>query len=236
VLEASHNDLRKVVDLRRTEQLPGISLCLLDNRGLVQCSDSTMAPPISPFGGHTIRGIYSSLQTLVGVTEEGEFLSYQCYDTSDSEGQSVECREPELVNEGFATLDWTKVFESDDGTSLGLLYSDGKVSRSPPYDDQLDLEGRYAQAVLHAQPSDRYYSICGVTLEGSLKCEGQEGFAPSDDILPLPEGEFVQLGTDHGLACALTPELEMVCWGDLLEEIPIEPCTRDYVPIYGTGD
>jgi hypothetical protein len=73
-------------------------------------------------------------------------------------------------------------------------------------------------------------------LEGSLKCEGREGFAPSDDILPLPEGEFVQLGTYHGLACALTPELEMVCWGDLLEETAIGPCTRDYVPMYGTGD
>ena len=236
VLEPTHNDLRQVIDLRVTPLLPGSALCLLDNRGLVQCSDGTMAPPISPFGDHTIRGIYYASQNLLGITEEGEFLSYVCSPSSGPDGEYVECFEPELFSNGIASEEWLKVLEMDNGSSFGLLYPDGGVSYSPPRDERIDLDDRYAQASLHRIPGDWYSSFCGVTLDGSLKCESEADEPFAEDILPLPEGEFVQLGTDYGLACALTPELEMVCWGDILEEIPIERCTGEYVPAYETGD
>jgi hypothetical protein len=236
VLESSHNDLHKVIDLRVTPLLPGNALCLLDNRGLVQCSDGTMVPPTSPFGDRTIRGIYYSSQNLLGITEEGEFLRYECSPSSGSEGETVECFEPELVSNGSASEEWLKILEADGGTSFGLLYPDGGVSYSPPSDERLDFEERYVQVTLHHPPQDRYGSFCGVTLDGALSCESKSDEPFAEDIQPLPEGEFVQLGTAYGVACALTPELEMVCWGDLLEEIPIGPCTGEYSPMYETGD
>jgi hypothetical protein len=72
--------------------------------------------------------------------------------------------------------------------------------------------------------------ICGIDLAGRLACvswEGPYGDSPPGDVNILAEGPFVALDSTRDLICALDEELELHCWGDVVDsgELPTTPCT-----------
>ena len=71
---------------------------------------------------------------------------------------------------------------------------------------------KYAPAGAFSQVCSSWDFNCALSVAGAAVCFG---VGPSEDILNVPAVSFTQISCGSSHACGVTPDHEIVCWGDL---------------------
>jgi hypothetical protein len=190
-------------------------LCVLMDNHEVACSGIVPEDDFFyyPLEGYELRTISAGASGIAGITTDGRIAAAFCLPEG---GDSRQCN-PATGEEEASPDSWVQVHAGFQADFLVRLSGDGSAIAYRQF------PGTWSQIVGHAD-----FDLCGIHPDGTLGCVGwgeRYNDPPPEDVTPVPDGRYIAIDSTHGLACALSEDMELVCWGEYIDWGPIVPCT-----------